>query len=156
MNLRPYTPADNDAILALFRDTVHTIAAKDYTAPQLEAWAPDLLNAEAWCCPLAASYTLAAEREGELVGFANLDDSGQLDRLYVHKDYQRQGIARALCQAIEAQALLRGFQRVYTYASITAKPFFLAQGYTLEQENIVCRAGQTLRNFQMSKGLTST
>ena len=45
-----------------------------------------------------------------------------LDRLYVHKDYQRRGIASAICDALEAS--MPG-KPITTHASITAKPFFL-------------------------------
>ena len=33
--------------------------------------------------------------QGEIVGFGDIDKSGYLDRLYVHKDHQREGIATA-------------------------------------------------------------
>lgn len=36
MKLRPYTPEDLPRVLALFRNTVHTVCAKDYTPEQLE------------------------------------------------------------------------------------------------------------------------
>ena len=43
--LRHYAPSDCPALAALFYDTVHTVAAVDYTPAQLDAWAdgrPDL------------------------------------------------------------------------------------------------------------------
>ena len=50
-----------------------------------------------------------------------LDESGYLDRLYVRKDYQRQGIASAICDELERFA---DRKTVTTHAFITAKPFF--------------------------------
>ena len=55
-----------------------------------------------------------------------MDDTGYLDRLYVHKDYQGQGIATAICDALEQHALEQHtlVQTFHTAASITARPFF--------------------------------
>ena len=69
-----------------------------------------------------------------------------LDRLYVHKDYQRQGVATALCNELE-----RGFDRITTHASITAKPFFLHRGYKVVREQQVVRNGISLTNYVMEK-----
>ena len=48
MKLRAYQSGDLPAILNLFRDTVHTVCARDYTRAQLDAWAPAELDAAAW------------------------------------------------------------------------------------------------------------
>ena len=55
-----------------------------------------------------------------LVGFGDIDKTGYLDRLFVHADYQRKGIATAICNQLE-QAVQGN---ITTDASITAKPFF--------------------------------
>ena len=47
MKLRAYQSGDLPAILNLFRDTVHTVCARDYTRAQLDAWAPAELDAAA-------------------------------------------------------------------------------------------------------------
>lgn len=57
---------------------------------------------------------------GEIVGFGDMDETGYLDRLYVHKDYQGQGIASAICDELERFAAGKTFT---THASITAKLF---------------------------------
>lgn len=39
---------------------------------------------------------------GELIiGFGDIDETGYLDRLYVHKDYQKQGVGAAICDELE-------------------------------------------------------
>lgn len=40
MHIRSFEIEDIAQIVALFFDTVHTVNAKDYTAAQLQAWAP--------------------------------------------------------------------------------------------------------------------
>jgi len=98
---------------------------------------------------------LIAEINGEIVGFADMDNTGYLDKLYVHKDFQRRGIATALVKELERSAQKEGIFNFVTYASITARPFFEKQGYTVEAENKVIRKGITLVNYKMVKKIDS-
>lgn len=148
MKIRPYHPADLAEMAALFYDTVHTVNAADYTPRQLDAWATGKIDFAAWDASLRAHLSLVAEEGGRIIGFGDLDAaSGYLDRLYVHKDYQHQGVAAALCDRLEAVA--KG--RVYTHASITARPFFEKRGYRVQKQQQVERHGELLTNFVMEK-----
>ena len=93
MIIRPYQTADCEALARLFYDTVHTVNAKDYTEQQLNAWATGTVDLEAWDRSLTAHFTLVAEENGVITGFGDMDSSGYLDRLYVHRDFQGKGIA---------------------------------------------------------------
>ena len=77
-----------------------------------------------------------------------LDESGYLDRLYVRKDYQRQGIASAICDELERFAAGKTFT---THASITAKLFFQHRGYCVMRWQEVIRRCAALTNFVMEK-----
>lgn len=115
---------------------------------QLDAWAPAELDPAAWDRSFSRHITLVALEEGEIVGFADADPSGVLDRLFVHKDHQRQGIASALCAALE-KALPASV--ITTEASLTARPFFTAQGYRVVKTQQVERRGVLLENAVMRK-----
>ena len=150
VRLRPYREGDCPALAALFSDTVHTVNAAHYTPAQLDAWAPasgpDL---EDWEERFQNHITLVAEVEGRLAGFADLDPvQGYLDRLYVSSRFQRQGVASALCDALEQAAAGRP---IVTYASRTARPFFEQRGYRTVQARQVQRRGVSLENFLMEK-----
>ena len=99
-----------------------------------------------------AHHTIVAEEDGVIAGFGDMDDTGYLDRLYVHKDFQRQGIAAAICDRLEA-ALSPELSpvRFTTHASITAKPFFEKRGYRIVKEQTVERLGIRLTNYVMEK-----
>lgn len=147
MQLRPYRTADCAELAALFFDTVHTVNARDYTPAQLDAWADGQVDLAAWDKSFLAHRTLVAEDAGRIVGFADMDASGYLDRLYVHRDFQRRGAAAALCGALEA-AVPGPWT---THASITARPFFEARGYRVVRAQQVERYGVRLTNFVMEK-----
>ncbi len=148
MELRRYRSADCEELSALFYRTVHTVNAKDYSPLQLDAWASGSVDLSAWDRSFLEHTTFVAEEDGQIVGFGDIDRTGYLDRLFVHKDYQRQGIAAALCDALEAAVQAR---TITTHASITARPFFERRGYRLVKEQQAIRSGVALTNYVMQK-----
>lgn len=147
IRLRRYRPEDCPLLGQLFYDTVHTVNAVDYTPEQLAAWAPELPDMEQWNRSFLEHTTFVAEAEGVIAGFGDIDGTGYLDRLYVHRDYQKKGIGRALCDALERSA--GEAERIVTHASLTAKPFFLRRGYLVKKEQQVEKNGILLTNFVM-------
>ncbi|MDD6643073.1 MAG: GNAT family N-acetyltransferase [Firmicutes bacterium] len=148
MKLRSYHPADLEEIETLFYDTVHTVTVRDYTAAQRAAWASGKVDSEQWNASFLAHHTVIAEQDDQIIGFGDMDADGYLDRLYVHKEFQRQGIATAICDVLERAAQTDFFT---VHASITARPFFEKRGYALLKEQQVERRGVLLTNFVMKK-----
>lgn len=146
MIIRRYKNDDFETIAKLFYDTVHSVNAGDYSAVQLSAWAKNCDNLKKRQNDLICQKTLIAEIDGVIVGFGSIDNSGYLDLLFVHKNYQRQGIATALCNELE-----KGYDIIKTHASVTAKPFFEKRGYAVIKPQEVERFGVKLKNFEMQK-----
>jgi putative acetyltransferase len=88
-----------------------------------------------------------------LAGFSDLEPDGHVDMLYVHPDFQRRGVARLLLQHIERLASAAGMPRLYTEASITARPVFEAIGFRTLNSQIVTVRGVAMTNFRMDKPL---
>ncbi|GHV28806.1 acetyltransferase [Clostridia bacterium] len=151
LTLRAYRETDREQIFQLFFDTVHSVNAKDYSQKQRDVWAEKNTDVSVWCAPLNQDYTLVAEKNSTVVGFGNIDNRGYLDRLYTHKDYQGQGIATKIADALEHHAKKARMPKVIVHASITAKPFFENRGYIFVCGNEVKRGDQTLINYKMEK-----
>ncbi len=147
MEVRAYQPADCRTLAELFYNTVHTVNAKDYTKEQLDAWATGTVDLEKWNESLEEHYSLIALDGEKIIGFGDIDNTGYLDRLYVHSDYQGKGVAAAICCQLE-QAVQGS---IVTHASITARPFFEKRGYKVVKEQQVERKGILLTNFVMEK-----
>lgn len=145
MYIREYNPADCSEIAALFYQTVHEVNKQDYTSEQLNAWAAGKVDLTAWNQSFLEHYTLVAVENGRIAGFGDIDETGYLDRLYVHKEHQREGIAAALCSRLEAH--VQG--NILTHASITARPFFQKRGYKVLIEQQIERQNVLLTNFVM-------
>lgn len=145
--LRKYKQQDCEEMAQLFYDTVHTVNAKDYEKKQLDVWATGTVDLEGWNESFLAHDTVVAVDNDRIVGFGDMDETGYLDRLYVHKDYQGKKIATAICDMLEKPV----FGKIVTHASITAKPFFENRGYKTVQEQQVERHGIYLTNYVMEK-----
>ncbi|HHW00242.1 MAG TPA: GNAT family N-acetyltransferase [Clostridiaceae bacterium] len=153
MYIRSYSPNDISEIIDLFYNTVHTINLRDYSAAEVDAWAPKDIDKVAWDRRLSENFNIVAEQDGVITGFASLTYKGYYDLLYVHKDYQRQGIATALTDVIEKEVVLHGISELTSDVSITAKPFFEKRGYEVVLKQKVERGGQKLINYKMRKEL---
>lgn len=192
MYLRKYHPSDCAALAALFYETIHTVNARDYPQEQLDAWADGHVDLDAWNASFLAHNTYVAVQECDgaddidsrasdstdtapgktggspasalIIGFGDMDDTGYLDRLYVHKDYQGRGVATAICDRLEEDFCLsrgrllqnsavqkRKNDTFTTHASITARPFFEKRGYTVVKAQQVVRKGISIRNYIMRK-----
>lgn len=147
MFIRKYESIDCKELAELFYNTVHTINAKDYTKEQLDAWASGLVDLEKWDQSFQEHFTVVAVENGIIVGFGDIDTMGYLDRLYVHKNNQRKGIATAICDQLESK--VQG--KIVTHASVTAKPFFEKRGYKVLKEQQVVRKKIFLKNYVMEK-----
>ena len=147
MIIRDYRSEDCKELTELFYNTVHTINAKDYTKRQLNAWATGKIDLEKWDSSLSAHYSLVAVENNIIIGFGDIDHSGYLDRLFVHKDHQKKGVATAICNRLEQSVP----GKIITHASITAKPFFEKRGFKVIREQQVKRQGIVIENFVMEK-----
>ena len=148
MWIREYKPADCEQLAELFYNTVHSINAKDYAEEQLNVWATGRVDLQEWNLSFLTHKTIVAIKNDEIVGFGDIDDSGYLDRLFVHKDYQGMGVASAICNELESS--VQG-KTITLRASITAKPFFQQRGYRVVKEQKVIRQGIALTNYVMEK-----
>ena len=144
MILKEYKSEYCKEITKLFYETVHTINAADYTKEQIDTWTNGI-DLNKWNESLLSHYSLVAFKDEKIIGFGDIDSTGYLDRLYVHKDYQHQGVASAICAMLEKNVL----QNITVHASITAKPFFEKRGYTVLKKQQVSRNGILLTNYIM-------
>jgi N-acetylglutamate synthase-like GNAT family acetyltransferase len=100
---------------------------------------------------MAGRHTLVAEDVGEVLGFAELEPAGHIDMLYCRADAVRRGVGSALLKTLEDRARSLELTRLFTKASITARPFFARHGFQVMREVTVERGGVTLMRFAMEK-----
>ncbi|MEH2265043.1 GNAT family N-acetyltransferase [Nostoc sp.] len=153
MRLRIYEIADTAGIMKLFYDTIHEVNTRDYTQEQVDAWAPANMNIDVWIKGLESKFTYVAEENGKIIGFGELEANGHIDRFYCHKDFQRKGVGKKILEQLESKAKYLGVEKLFTEASITAKPFFERHNFIIVKQQEVERRGQKLINFIMEKSI---
>jgi GNAT superfamily N-acetyltransferase len=153
--IRTYKLGDEAEIYQLFYDTVHHINCKDYTEEQLDTWAPRNPDLSSWANSLSKNHSFVAihAESNRIIGFADLEENGCLNRGYVHKDYQGQGIGKSLLLARENRARELGIKQLFSEVSITAKPFFEKCGYVTIKEQTKVLNGISFINYYMVKDL---
>lgn len=155
MELRRYSQEDLQEVVRLFCDTVRYVNAKDYSERQVRVWSDagkELLKKNDYFLSL---YTLIATENTQIVGYGNIDGSGYLDHLYVHKAFQGLHIASTLCDSLEDHAVSLNLKEITVNASITARPFFEKRGYETVKEQYVIRQRIKLKNYYMKKHIAS-
>ena len=151
--LRVARPDDAQPLLALFQDTIRRVNCRDYCPEQIAAWTSGILP-EVWAARLASRWCVVAQMDdGRLGGFADLEADGHLDRFYVGADHQRMGVGRALLAAVMQRAAELQLLRVFTEVSITARPFFLSQGFRVITDQLVFSRGAAFLNYRMERSV---
>lgn len=152
MFLRAYRHDDKRQLQQLFFDTVHTVNSHDYAPDQLNAWAPAEPDRDAWA-RLDEQFCFVVECQKLLVGFISMTAEGVIDFLYVHKDFQRKGIALALFRQTERLARKRDLSILRAEVSITARSFFEKNGFAVISDNRKLLRGVEFLNYKMEKSL---
>lgn len=151
MEFREYKNTDLHAVMDLFYVTVHEVNKNDYSEEQLGAIAPKDANEYHWEKSLEKNHTIVVEEDDKLIAFGNIGKTGYLDRLYVHPDYLRKGIASKLVEELEEYAKKHGSHVINVTSSITSKAFFESKGYAVIEEQINERRGERLLRYLMEK-----
>ncbi|WP_417238352.1 GNAT family N-acetyltransferase [Bizionia sp.] len=138
---------DLPEITSLFRNTILHINSKHYTENQIAVWASGADNEKKWTARITKNYFIVAETNNTIVGFAYLTQGNYLDGLFVHKDYQRQGIGAKLLRVIESQVIMAGFKEIKSDVSKTALPFFDDYYYEVEKKQMKHLKGEVFENY---------
>lgn len=156
MYIRPFKPDDLAALVDVFFESVHGIAARSYAPEQLLAWAPVVPDLEQWQSRLALLETRVADFDGALGGFISYSERGHIEFLFTAPAFSRQGVASGLYSAAEKALSSMGVERLTTEASLEARPFFESVGFITVEEQVVARQGVKLRRYAMRKPIAQS
>lgn len=156
MELRAYLAGDAKATSVIFLRAVHETAPAHYSPEQVTAWAADFGDLDSWAAARSASDTQLALIDGHAVGFADLDDHGYIDMLFVDPDFGRQGIASTLLDSLIALAQLRGLPALTTFASLTSRAVFERLGFVITGERYFGEGDGAAKTYAMRCVLDGT
>lgn len=171
--LRPLTPADHDALVAVYQDAVLSQTTGLYSPAQITAWAHHAARSGALLEPLREGYGLAslgAQAAGAdrcaarfakgrpwagspIEAFGILHPPDRLALLYCRGRSCRQGRSSAILQALERYACGQGISQLRTEASQLSRPLLLRHGWQVKEEERVLFAGARFVRWRMIKPL---
>jgi putative acetyltransferase len=139
--IRCYEPGEEAALFDIYFSAIHLVASRDYTAEQIQAWAPSNLDAALWKNKMREITPFVAELNGEIVGYADVQSTGYIDHFFVSGNRSRRGIGSLLMRRIFAQAISLGIASLTSHVSRTAQPFFAKFGFMIVEQRfpeVVC------------------
>ena len=143
---------DLPEMLILFRDTILHVNLGHYTPDQVRAWSNAANNLDRWAEKITTQHVLVAEKADQIIGFGSLRND-YIDLLYIHKDFQGEGIASMIYSILENKARQDGMQALATDASFTAKRFFEKKGFIFVTTRSYKIDGVEISNCRMVKSL---
>ena len=153
MNIRIAQLTDVDIIRQLFQETIETVNQKDYNAAQIRIWAAGAQRIANWQQKVREQYFIIAEQDDIIIGFASIETNGYIDFMYIHKDYQNQGIATSLLKDLESKAISIALAKVWANVSITARPFFKKRGFQITNISVKVIDNIEFENAVMEKSI---
>ena len=153
MHIRPYTAADAALLADIFNRAVAVIGARHYSPEQIAAWLDGGMEGDETHarCSDGRLVLVAVDAADAAVAFADLEDNGHIDMLFVAPEWAGRGVASALLDEVLRQARARGITRVHVEASEAARPVFLRKGFALLHRREFTRAGTQLHNYAMDR-----
>lgn len=148
---------DARRFLEIHHAAVRGIAAKDYPASVVEAWARPITNEslERLLANDDGEIRLVADLDGEPVGIgAIVVGNSELRACYVAPSAARRGVGSVLVERIEQIAREHHLDHLELESSTTAEPFYAALGYKVESRgDLLFAPGVPMAAVKMRKQL---
>ncbi len=154
MHIRLYQKGDIKQVARLFQDTVTILNSSKYTETEIRMWAPNNIHFRDWEQSCLEKFTIVAEINREIVGFAQLNNDGHINAFYCRPDHQGKGIGKQLYATIEDYAQSHGISRIYTEVHASVRPFFTKLGFKNTQKQTVLVHGDMEENYVIHKKLS--
>ncbi len=153
LTFRLANTSDLEAVQTLFTNTIKGSCHQDYSPKAIAVWTNSVKNTDRWLTAIREQYFILAEIDHKLIGFGSLLNHNYIDFMYVSPNHQGRGIAKAILDQLIQKAKASGRKSVESDVSITAKPFFINQGFEALHQNKNERDGVILINYRLKKAL---
>lgn len=149
--LKRFKPDDLSGVKHLVYQTIDTLLS---THPsEVIAYWKQLHTSQQILRDVVKGHAIVLCDQTKIIATATLVDS-TIKRLFIHPDYQRQGLGKTILDYLEKHALENGAIKVCVDASDEVKNFYLKNGYHVDQEEFLPLPNQNIHAYyKMSKSL---
>ncbi len=151
MIIRTAIESDIPALAKLYSHSVKAIAPGQYSQEQVQVWASFSEETESFRRFILEPTTFVAEKTLLLLGFSGVTHKGHIASLYVHGDYNRQGIGSLLLDSVIEYAQINGINQLHSEASEFSKPLFEKFGFSSYATEKVIRNGVLFQRYLMRR-----
>lgn len=152
MRIRKFRVEDAAEVARLHRATIKYVNSKDYSPQEIKAWT-NRSSAKRMKGSLDKIMRYVAVDGKKIVGFGDFHLTGELGGLYIHKDYLSKSIGKKMLMKLESEAYKKGLKEFHLESTITAKIFYVKQGYKVIKKGKHNMGDQKLTIFHMRKKL---
>ena len=151
--IRRYREGDEVALFEIYCSAIRLVARRDYSAQQIDAWAPRDLDSGLWRSRIRGIDPFVATLDGNPVGYADLQPTGCIDHFFVSGHHAGRGIGTRLMRHLLTEATDQGLIELTANVSRTAQPFFRRFGFDVIEQRFPERQGIIIPNAAMRKAL---
>lgn len=108
-------------------------------------------NVKKWISSSDNYSFVAIDNDGAIVGFSLMNRSGEILLNYIEPKYMHRGIGKLFLEKFEETAKRNSIHEITVYSTITAKDFYLRNGFLFCGEPIMI--GSIVGEFPMKKCL---
>ena len=146
-------------ISQLYHTAVQSIVHPRYPKLKLNVWSTAPRSAKFWQQQYKRNKAWVMLDNQQVIGFISLETHfkyrGYIDCLYVHPNYQHQGVAGALYKHLQHWAQHQQYPNLTVDASYLSKALFEKMGFTEQHTHYQQKRGQMFTSFYMKKLLTT-
>lgn len=136
--LRPARADDVCQIRSLHIAAIEVCGPHAYDEEQVAAWAEKETDPGPESVEGSNQHVIVAEIDDSVVGFGKLvPDHREVQAVYVHPEFTRQGIGSAILERLENLAVESGIETLELQSSLNAVEFYDVHGFSQVRENAV-------------------
>ena len=136
MIIRQATVEDAAAIMVLHERSVRGLCSADYTPEQLDLWLGSI-TLEKHQKRLKLHKSFIAEIDSKTIGYVRWNpETNELCSIFVDPGFVRRGIGTKLMMTESRDALSYGVRVLWLDASLTAVPFYIADGWDIVEKGM--------------------
>ena len=131
IQVREFQLGDEPALRLVYESAIREVAIRDYTAEQVNAWAPRQFDSTLWAKRMQGIAPFVGELDGAIVAYADVQSNGYIDHFFVSARANGQGIGGRLMRRIHQRADQLSIAELTSEVSRTAQPFYMHFGFEI-------------------------
>lgn len=152
MYIRRFRVSETSVVRDLLHHTIEVAYAPVYQ-PRAVQFFKDFHSEEKIIDRHKKGEILIVQKDGDLIGTGSLVGA-DIVGVFVHPEFQHQGLGKSLMQELEKKAVVNGIDEVMLSVSLPSRRFYESLGYKITEERTIdVGEGQRLDYWEAKKTL---